>query len=69
MLSFRLVSQLFGDAPAATLPFHPPPFLQKLTHRGLTDADPRQCSAVSGTGAHWLASLATRSHQDACELL
>ncbi|KAL6766574.1 hypothetical protein ACKKBG_A36585 [Auxenochlorella protothecoides x Auxenochlorella symbiontica] len=46
MLSFRLVSQLFGDAPAATLPFHPPPFLQKLTHRGLTDADPRQCSAM-----------------------
>lgn len=46
MLSFRMVSKIFGNVPVARLPFEPPPFLQKLTHRGISGADPRECSSV-----------------------
>ncbi|KAK2078650.1 hypothetical protein QBZ16_003490 [Prototheca wickerhamii] len=46
MLSFRMVSKIFGSVPVARLPFEPPPFLQKLTHRGISGADPRECSSL-----------------------
>lgn len=48
LVTFKLMNRLFGEVgPAARLPFEPPPFLQRVTHRGLTGADPRDCSAVS----------------------
>ena len=47
LITFRVVSKLFSGVPVARLPFHPPPFLQKVTHRGLVGAEPLECSAVS----------------------
>lgn len=48
MVSFRYVGKIFGDQPAARLPFEPTPFFRKVTQRGLVDAEPDLCSAVSG---------------------
>lgn len=46
-ITYKLLGRLFGSiGPVGRLPFEPPPFLQKVTHRGLTGADPRDCSAV-----------------------
>ncbi|KAL4443728.1 hypothetical protein ABPG75_011465 [Micractinium tetrahymenae] len=46
-VTYKLLGRLFGSiGPVGRLPFEPPPFLQKVTHRGLSGADPRDCSAV-----------------------
>ena len=48
LLSFKLVPKVFGNVSVATLPFHPPGFVQKIAQRGLLDVDdPRSCSPVS----------------------
>lgn len=46
IISLRIVPRIFGNEPVARLPFHPPGFMQKATHRGLEGSDPRDCSAL-----------------------
>ncbi len=46
ILGWRLVPKYFGGIAVALLPFEPPAFFQKATHRGLTDAGPREASAI-----------------------
>lgn len=38
----------FAGVPVATLPFHPFPFVHKVSHRGLEGDDFSQCSVVCG---------------------
>lgn len=47
LTSIRMAPKIFGNVAVAQLPFEPPGFLQKLTHRGLSEGDPRECSSVS----------------------
>ena len=57
--TYKIMMRLFSDlGPAAQLPFEPPAFLQKLTHRGLTGADARECSAVRACAAGGAAASA-----------
>ncbi|EFN58022.1 hypothetical protein CHLNCDRAFT_30102 [Chlorella variabilis] len=45
--TYKIMMRLFSTlGPVGRLPFEPPPFLQKVTHRGLESADARDCSAV-----------------------
>ena len=49
--TYKGLTRTFGGlGPVVALPFEPPAFLQKITHRGLTGADPREGSAVSWAG-------------------
>ncbi|GAB4820699.1 hypothetical protein N2152v2_007745 [Parachlorella kessleri] len=43
---FKLLNQWFGGQVAARLPFEPPAFLQKLTHRGLEGSKVTDCSPL-----------------------
>lgn len=50
--TYKIMMRLFSTlGPVGRLPFEPPPFLQKVTHRGLESADARDCSAVRGAAA------------------
>jgi hypothetical protein len=52
-VTYKLMMRLFsGMGPVGRLPFEPPPFLQKVTRRGLEDGDARDCSAVSARDSH-----------------
>ncbi|PSC72904.1 Transmembrane and coiled-coil domain-containing 1 [Micractinium conductrix] len=45
--TYKGLTRTFGGlGPVVALPFEPPAFLQKITHRGLTGADPREGSAL-----------------------
>lgn len=46
LASIRLIPSIFGNIPVGRLPFEPPSIVQKLTQRGLENAEPRECSAV-----------------------
>lgn len=46
IISLRIVPRIFGENPVARLPFEPPNFMLKATHRGIQGADPRDCSAL-----------------------
>ncbi|KAL4858444.1 Calcium load-activated calcium channel [Chlorella vulgaris] len=48
LVTYKVMTRLFSQiGPVGRLPFEPPPFLQKVTHRGLdASADARDCSAV-----------------------
>lgn len=49
--SFKLMNNLFGDTGAVLqLPFEPPAFIQRVAQRGITDANPRDASAVGAAG-------------------
>ncbi|KAI7845023.1 hypothetical protein COHA_001389 [Chlorella ohadii] len=46
-VTYRVMTRVFGGmGPACRLPFEPPPFLQKVTHRGLEGADVREGSVL-----------------------
>lgn len=67
-VTYKLLGRLFGSVgPVGRLPFEPPPFLQKVTHRGLSGADPRECSAVRRPLRRLLpAGRADRTSADRC---
>ena len=46
VLTWRFIPKLFGGIVVLRLPFEPPGFFQKATHRGLEGADVRDASAV-----------------------
>lgn len=52
LVTYKVMTRLFSQiGPVGRLPFEPPPFLQKVTHRGLdASADARDCSAVRREG-------------------
>ena len=49
-LAWRILPGLYGGVVVVRLPFQPPGFFLKATHRGLEGADPREGSAVSFKG-------------------
>lgn len=46
LILFNVVSTAWDGHVIAKLPFSPPAFMQKITHRGLLGTDPTDCSAV-----------------------
>jgi hypothetical protein len=45
-LAWRFLPRMYGGVVVVRLPFHPPNFMLKATHRGLEGADPREGSAL-----------------------
>lgn len=67
LLSFKLVPRVFGSVPVATLPFHPPGFIQSIAQRGLQDVtDPRACSPVRADSSRRRCCRATYSCAHGC---
>lgn len=48
LLGFKFLNKWWGGQVVGRLPFHPLPFFQKVTHRGLEGANATDCSAVRG---------------------
>eukprot|EP01018_Ginkgo_biloba_P018117 Gb_33770 [translate_table: standard] len=59
IIVFGLLNSLFEGKPVAKLPFTPLPFIQKMSHRGLSGDDPTDCSMVF---FYFLCSMSIRSN-------
>lgn len=59
VIVFGLLNSLFEGKSVAKLPFAPIPFIQKMSHRGLSGDDPTDCAMVF---FYFLCSMSIRSN-------
>lgn len=59
IIVFGLLNSLFEGKAVAKLPFAPIPFIQKMSHRGLSGDDPTDCAMVF---FYFLCSMSIRSN-------